>query len=469
MKQEPMIWIVDDDASMRWVLDKALTSAGWKTQVFDNAGGVLTAIEPVQPNAIITDIRMPGASGLDLARILVEKFPTLPVIVMTAHTDMDNALAAYREGAFEYLPKPFDLVDAVALVRRALEKQTAASAAQPVESTAQSPTLIGEAQAMQVVFRVIGRLADSHINVLICGESGTGKELVARAIYANSPRSEAPFIAINSAAIPAELLESELFGHEKGAFTDAHARRAGRFEQAEGGTLFLDEIGDMPVGLQARLLRVLSDGTFYRVGGHEELQADVRVIAATNQDLESRVRDKRFREDLYHRLNVMVVTLPPLRDRREDIQGLARRFLDQAARELAVEPKQLDRQALAMLVHQPWPGNVRQLENLCRQLTVMAPGQVISVTDLPVGMAAERDADAGPSASGWQLLLEETVQHKLTLGQNAILAEVGPQFERVLLRTALAFTRGRKQEAARRLGWGRNTLTRKLKELDIEG
>ena len=468
MKQKPMIWIVDDDASMRWVLDKALTGAGWKTQVFENAGDVLTAIESVQPDAIITDIRMPGASGLDLTRILVEKFPTLPVIVMTAHTDMDNALAAYREGAFEYLPKPFDLDDAVALVRRALEKQTAASPAQPVESTAQPHTLIGEAQAMQAVFRMIGRLAGSHINVLICGESGTGKELVARAIYANSPRSEAPFIAINSAAIPAELLESELFGHEKGAFTDAHARRAGRFEQAQGGTLFLDEIGDMPVGLQARLLRVLSDGTFYRVGGHEELQADVRVIAATNQDLESRVRDKRFREDLYHRLNVMAVTLPPLRDRREDIQGLARRFLDQAARELAVEPKQLDRQALAMLVRQSWPGNVRQLENLCRQLTVLAPGQVISVTDLPAGMAAELDADAGPSASGWQLLLEETVQHKLTLGQNAILAEVGPQFERVLLRTALAFTRGRKQEAARRLGWGRNTLTRKLKELEID-
>ena len=469
MKQKPMIWIVDDDASMRWVLDKALTSASWRTQFFENAGDVLTAIESGHPDAIITDIRMPGASGLDLVRILVEKFPTLPVIVMTAYTDMDNALAAYREGAFEYLPKPFDLDDAVALVRQALEKKGTPGSLPPAESAVPPHNLIGKAESMQTVFRVIGRLAGSHINVLICGESGTGKELVARAIYANSPRSGAPFVAINTAAISAELLESELFGHEKGAFTDAHARREGRFEQARGGTLFLDEIGDMPVDLQARLLRVLSDGTFYRVGGHEELRANVRVIAATNQDLESQVRDGRVREDLYHRLNVMTVTLPPLRDRYEDIETLAQALLSQAAQELSVEPKQLDRQALAMLRGRPWRGNVRELENLCRQLTVMAPGRVISLVDLPAGLKANSSVGGGPAELGWESLLEASVRQKLKLGENAILSEVGPRFERVLLRTALAFTGGRKQEAARRLGWGRNTLTRKLKELEIDG
>ena len=469
MNQEPTIWIADDDASMRWVLEKALTGAGWRTAVFDNAQDVLAAIESANPDAVITDIRMPGASGLDLVGILVERFPGLPVIVMTAYTDMDNALAAYREGAFEYLPKPFDLDDAVALVGQALEKKRAPDAVPPAKPAVRPHNLIGEAQAMQAVFRVIGRLAGSHINVLICGESGTGKELVAGAIYANSPRSGAPFVAINTAAISAELLESELFGHEKGAFTDAHARREGRFEQAHGGTLFLDEIGDMPVALQARLLRVLSDGTFYRVGGHEELRANVRVIAATNQDLESRVRDGRFREDLYHRLNVMTVTLPPLRDRSEDIEVLAREFLAQAAHELAVEPKQFDNQALGMLVGRPWPGNVRELENLCRQLTVMAPGRVITVADLPAGLNANSSADGSPSTPGWESLLEASVQHKLALGENAILSEVGPQFERVLLRTALVFTGGRKQEAARRLGWGRNTLTRKLRELEIDG
>jgi two-component system nitrogen regulation response regulator GlnG len=467
MNKRTRVWVVDDDASIRWVLDKALGSAGFAATVFDNADDVLARVRRTPPDVIITDIRMPGTSGLDLLKALGEQLPQLPVIVMTAHSDLDSAVSAYRGGAFEYLPKPFDLEEAVALVGRALQKKTAQSVDQSADS-AQPAGMIGEAPAMQEVFRVIGRLSKSHMNVLISGESGTGKELAARAIYRNSPRAEQPLVAINTAAIPAELLESELFGHEKGAFTGAQEQRQGRFEQADHGTLFLDEIGAMPFELQTRLLRVLADNTFYRVGGHKQLAVDVRVIAATNQDLEGRVRDQRFREDLYHRLNVIAIRLPALRERREDVPALAKTFLTRAAGELEVESKQLDEAALAMLVACDWPGNVRQLENLCRRLTVMAPGRIITTTDLPTEVRGQGAAVTGTVANDWQQLLVQAVTTRLERGQHDILAEVGPQFERTLLRTALSFTGGRKQEAARWLGWGRNTLTRKLKELGID-
>ncbi|MBT4806831.1 MAG: nitrogen regulation protein NR(I), partial [Acidiferrobacteraceae bacterium] len=380
MRPAPVVWVVDDDASIRWVLEKALTSAGFAPTVFDNADNVLGRALRRAPDVLITDIRMPGTSGLDLLKALGDELPDLPVIVMTAHSDLDSAVSAYRGGAFEYLPKPFDLEEAVALVGRALQKK--ADQEIPKAPVAPSGDMIGEAPAMQAVFRMIGRLAGSAMNVLISGESGTGKELVARAIYRNSPRAERSFVAINTAAIPADLLESELFGHEKGSFTGAERQRQGRFEQAAGGTLFLDEIGDMPLDLQTRLLRVLSNGTFFRVGGHEEIAADVRVIAATNQELEGRVREGRFREDLYHRLNVIGIHLPALRERREDIPALVRVFLDQAAHELQVDSKQMDEAVMTVLCEAPWSGNVRELENLCRLLTVVAPGRTVTLTDL---------------------------------------------------------------------------------------
>ncbi|HJP07220.1 MAG: nitrogen regulation protein NR(I) [Acidiferrobacteraceae bacterium] len=464
MSTTPTVWVVDDDASIRWVLEKALTSAGFAPTLFDNADDVLSRARLGPPDVIVSDIRMPGTSGLELLKALSDELPDLPVIVMTAHSDLDSAVSAYRGGAFEYLPKPFDLEEAVALIGRALEKRAGQDV--PLPSQPPGSDMIGEAPAMQAVFRMIGRLAGSHMNVLVCGESGTGKELVARAIYRNSPRADQPFVAINTAAIPAELLESELFGHEKGAFTGAQGQRQGRFEQAARGTLFLDEIGDMPLELQTRLLRVLSDGTFFRVGGHEEIAADVRVIAATNQELEQRVQDGRFREDLYHRLNVIGIQLPPLRERREDIPALAQAFLDQAANELHVEPKRLEATVMDKLCRAPWSGNVRELENLCRRLMVVAPGRMVTSADLPTGFGAKMGSDDSPET--WQQLLGHAVADRLSSGQKNILSEIGPDFERVLLQTALSFTGGRKQEAARWLGWGRNTLTRKLKELGMD-
>ena len=464
MSQGSSVWVVDDDASIRWVLEKALSNAGFVVTLFDNADDVLKRVRREQPDVIVTDIRMPGTSGLELLEVLGSDAPDLPVIVMTAHSDLDSAVSAYQGGAFEYLPKPFDLEEAVALVTRALQKKALEDTQSKV--TKRDSEIIGEAPAMQTVFRVIGRLSGSQMNVLISGESGTGKELVARAIYRNSLRSAKPFVAINTAAIPAELLESELFGHEKGAFTGAQEQRRGRFEQASGGTLFLDEIGDMPLELQTRLLRVLSDGTFFRVGGHQELTADVRVVAATNQDLGRRVAEGRFREDLFHRLNVIGITLPPLRERLEDIPALADVFLHKAATELEVEPKRLDSNALQVLCEATWPGNVRELENLCRRLTVLAPGATITSVDLPSDVSAR--SAATESSQNWQRLLEEAAAERFARGQKDILSELGPDFERVLLRTALGFTGGRKQEAARWIGWGRNTLTRKLKELDVD-
>ena len=464
MSQGSSVWVVDDDASIRWVLEKALSNAGFAVTLFDNADDVLKRVRREQPDVIVTDIRMPGTSGLELLEVLGSDAPDLPVIVMTAHSDLDSAVSAYQGGAFEYLPKPFDLEEAVALVGRALQKKALEDTQSKV--TKRDSEIIGEAPAMQTVFRVIGRLSGSQMNVLISGESGTGKELVARAIYRNSLRSAKPFVAINTAAIPAELLESELFGHEKGAFTGAQEQRRGRFEQASGGTLFLDEIGDMPLELQTRLLRVLSDGTFFRVGGHQELTADVRVVAATNQDLGRRVAEGRFREDLFHRLNVIGITLPPLRERLEDIPALADVFLHKAATELEVEPKRLDSNALQVLCEATWPGNVRELENLCRRLTVLAPGATITSVDLPADVSTQ--SVATDSSQNWQRLLEEAAAERFARGQKDILSELGPDFERVLLRTALGFTGGRKQEAARWIGWGRNTLTRKLKELDVD-
>ena len=464
MSQGSSVWVVDDDASIRWVLEKALSNAGFAVTLFDNADDVLKRVRREQPDVIVTDIRMPGTSGLELLEVLGSDAPDLPVIVMTAHSDLDSAVSAYQGGAFEYLPKPFDLEEAVALVGQALQKKALEDTQSKV--TKRDSEIIGEAPAMQTVFRVIGRLSGSQMNVLISGESGTGKELVARAIYRNSLRSAKPFVAINTAAIPAELLESELFGHEKGAFTGAQEQRRGRFEQASGGTLFLDEIGDMPLELQTRLLRVLSDGTFFRVGGHQELTADVRVVAATNQDLGRRVAEGRFREDLFHRLNVIGITLPPLRERLEDIPALADVFLHKAATELEVEPKRLDSNALQVLCEATWPGNVRELENLCRRLTVLAPGATITSVDLPADVSTQ--SMATESSQNWQRLLEEAAAERFARGQKGILSELGPDFERVLLRTALGFTGGRKQEAARWIGWGRNTLTRKLKELDVD-
>ena len=464
MSQGSSVWVVDDDASIRWVLEKALSNAGFAATLFDNADDVLKRVRREQPDVIITDIRMPGTSGLEMLEVLGSDAPDLPVIVMTAHSDLDSAVSAYQGGAFEYLPKPFDLEEAVALVGRALQKKALEDTEPKVAK--RDSEIIGEAPAMQTVFRVIGRLSGSQMNVLISGESGTGKELVARAIYRNSLRSAKPFVAINTAAIPAELLESELFGHEKGAFTGAQEQRRGRFEQASGGTLFLDEIGDMPLELQTRLLRVLSDGTFFRVGGHQELTADVRVVAATNQDLGRRVAEGRFREDLFHRLNVIGITLPPLRERREDIPALAEVFLHKAATELEVEPKRLDSSAVQVLCEATWPGNVRELENLCRRLTVLAPGATITTVDLPSDFSTQSVATG--SSQNWQRLLEEAAAERFARGQKDVLSELGPDFERVLLRTALGFTGGRKQEAARWIGWGRNTLTRKLKELDVD-
>ena len=464
MSQGSSVWVVDDDASIRWVLEKALSNAGFAATLFDNADDVLKRVRREQPDVIITDIRMPGTSGLEMLEVLGSDAPDLPVIVMTAHSDLDSAVSAYQGGAFEYLPKPFDLEEAVALVGRALQKKALEDTGPKVAK--RDSEIIGEAPAMQTVFRVIGRLSGSQMNVLISGESGTGKELVARAIYRNSPRSAKPFVAINTAAIPAELLESELFGHEKGAFTGAQEQRRGRFEQASGGTLFLDEIGDMPLELQTRLLRVLSDGTFFRVGGHKELTADVRVVAATNQDLGRRVAEGRFREDLFHRLNVIGITLPPLRERREDIPALVEAFLHKAATELEVEPKRLDSSALQVLCEALWPGNVRELENLCRRLTVLAPGATVTTLDLPSDVSTQ--SVAPESSQNWQRLLQEAAAERFARGQKDVLSELGPDFERVLLRTALGFTGGRKQEAARWIGWGRNTLTRKLKELDVD-
>ncbi len=510
------IWIVDDDESIRWVLEKALARENLATRSFANVKDAVDALQSGTPQVLVSDIRMPGESGLELLQIVKARYPGLPVIVMTAFSDLDSTVAAFQGGAFEYLAKPFDLDKAVELIRRALDESLRESGGEA--AAADNPEILGSAAAMQDVFRAIGRLSQSNVTVLITGESGSGKELVARALHKHSPRASQPFIALNTAAIPKDLLESELFGHERGAFTGAQAMRRGRFEQAEGGTLFLDEIGDMPFDLQTRLLRVLSDGHFYRVGGHQSLKANVRVIAATHQNLEQRVRDGLFREDLYHRLNVIRLRLPSLRERREDIPVLARHFLAQSARQLGVEAKRLSDQAMHFLSALDLPGNVRQLENLCNWITVMAPGQTVEIKDLPpeliegsgaaltmgstvtsampvpspvahatmpsatayggehsAALAVPREAaapvmvGAPQERSNWVTMLEAEAAQMLSAGKPEVMDALGRLFESALIKTALKHTHGRKNDAAIRLGIGRNTITRKIQELGIEG
>ena len=516
------IWLVDDDQSIRFVLEKALLREGLPTRSFTNPREVLAALaiatDEDGPQILVSDIRMPGGSGLDLLESVKEKLPGLPVIIMTAFSDLDSAVSAFQGGAFEYLPKPFDLPKAIELIRRAVEESQREEVAE--ERMGDTPEMLGQAPAMQDVFRAIGRLSQSQVTVMITGESGSGKELVARALHKHSPRANGPFIAINTAAIPKDLLESELFGHERGAFTGAQTMRRGRFEQADGGTLFLDEIGDMPFDLQTRLLRVLSDGHFYRVGGHNAVKANVRVIAATHQDLEQRVKDGAFREDLFHRLNVIRLRLPALRERREDVFMLTRHFMQQSAKQLGVEPKRIADQALQQLSYFNFPGNVRQLENICHWLTVMAPSQVVEAKDLPpevLGAAAEQarapgaaeqgsalgvTAEAMPAsaadqhapstnfaaaypvsglsvtsaqaigstlASGnWESGLEAEALALLVSGQTDVWDVLTRRFESKLIQTALVNTRGRRIEAAQKLGIGRNTITRKIQELGLE-
>ena len=457
------VWIVDDDRSIRWVFEKALTREGIAFKAFASAQEAIDELEVASPQVLVSDIRMPGPSGLDLLQLVKKRHPALPVIIMTAYSDLESAVAAFQGGAFEYLPKPFDVDQAVELIRRALEESMREE--QAAESVTAAPDMLGQAPAMQEVFRAIGRLAQSSATVLITGESGTGKELVARALHRHSPRASNPFVAINTAAMPKDLLESELFGHERGAFTGAQAMRRGRFEQAEGGTLFLDEIGDMPAELQTRLLRVLSDGTFYRVGGHQPLRANVRVIAATHQDLEARAREGLFREDLFHRLNVIRLRLPSLRERRGDIPLLARHFLVKSAVETGMEPKRLSDAAMSELVAQDFPGNVRQLENLCHWLTVMAATQVIEIADLPPDL---RGQGARKTAPDWVEALGHEVESQLARGDSSIMNQLSRDFEKTLISKALTRTGGRRIEAANILGMGRNTITRKISELGLE-
>ena len=481
------VWIVDDDRSIRWVLEKALARESIPCKVFGAAQEVLSELEVDSPQVLVSDIRMPGSNGLDLLRKVKSRHPALPVIIMTAFSDLESAVSAFQGGAFEYLPKPFDVDKAVELIRRAVDESLRESAAD--DAPIELPEILGQAPAMQEVFRAIGRLSQSNVTVLITGESGSGKEVVARALHKHSARKGGPFIALNMAAIPRDLLESELFGHERGAFTGAQAMRRGRFEQAEGGTLFLDEIGDMPAELQTRLLRVLSDGFYYRVGGHQPIKADVRVIAATHQNLEERVRQGLFREDLYHRLNVIRLRLPPLRERPEDIPLLTRHFLAKSARELGVEPKRLSPEALKFIQGLAFPGNVRQIENLCHWLTVLAPAQVVKVEDLPLEIRTEAAPSPAPtlaaaaapapvavaapvmataSAADWLALLVDEVSRRLAAGEREVMDELGRQFEAAVIRTALRHTHGRRIEAASKLGVGRNTITRKIQELGLE-
>ena len=492
------VWIVDDDQSIRWVLEKALAKQQMPCRVFEDASEVMTALETDTPQVLVSDIRMPGESGLALLEKIKHRCPQVPVIVMTAYSDLDSAVSAFQGGAFEYLPKPFDVDAAVALIRRAVQESEAPGAVNAHEQEAM-PEMLGQAPVMQDVFRAIGRLSQSSATVLLTGESGTGKELVASALHRHSPRAKMPFVALNTAAIPRDLLESELFGHERGSFTGAQATRRGRFEQAEGGTLFLDEIGDMPLDLQTRLLRVLSDGHYYRVGGHQPLKANVRVIAATHQNLEARVQAGQFREDLFHRLNVIRLKLPPLRERQEDIPILARHFLQKSAQDLKVEPKQLSAGAMQILVRLPFPGNVRQLENLCHWMTVMAPSQVVQADDLPAelralagvetlsqpdmpmsvagtnGVAAVSQnvlSDRNSVVPSWQELLRQEVAKALSekrpTASDGRMGQWSREFETAVLGITLQHTRGRRMEAAQLLGIGRNTMTRKIAELRLE-
>jgi two-component system nitrogen regulation response regulator GlnG len=465
------VWIVDDDNSIRWVLEKALSQEGFEVESFASANMMLQRLDYDEPDTIISDIKMPEMDGIELLDKLQVSHPNLPVIIMTAHSDLDSAVNAYQQGAFEYLPKPFDIEEAIALAKRAVEHSKKRSSKK--KNSVQGPVseIIGEAPAMQEVFRAIGRLSRSSVSVLINGQSGTGKELVAHALHRHSPRKENTFVALNMAAIPKELIESELFGHEKGAFTGAASTRKGRFEQANNGTLFLDEIGDMPLDIQTRLLRVLADGQFYRVGGHEPVSVDVRIVAATHQNLESLVEQGKFREDLFHRLNVIRIHIPALKDRKEDIPQLCEHFLIQAAKELSVESKQLSKTAADFLSHYAWPGNVRQLENTCRWLTVMASGKDILIDDLPPEILDkpiyQKSSQMQEANGNWVSSFEVWLDDQLSQGKSDVIKEAQANFERALIEISLRHTKGHKQEAAKRIGWGRNTITRKMQELDM--
>ena len=467
MPKHAKVWVADDDSSIRWVLERALTQAGITNESFADADALLGQIGAGRPDVIISDIRMPGTNGLELLARISENYPDLPVIITTAHSDLDSAVASYQKGAFEYLPKPFDIDEMIAVTERALAHAREKRGNAPPPEELPQTEIIGEAPAMQEVFRAIGRLAQSNITVLINGESGTGKELVARALHRHSPRANAPFIALNMAAIPKDLMESELFGHEKGAFTGANSKREGRFEQADGGTLFLDEIGDMPADTQTRLLRVLADGEFYRVGGHVPVKVDVRIIAATHQNLESLVQRGAFREDLFHRLNVIRIHIPKLAERREDIPTLMKYFFQQAAKELGGETKILLPEAETFLVSLDWPGNVRQLENCCRWITVMASGREVHLSDLPPELGSGSMRPEPDAQSDWPELLFRWARNELLQGKQQILQDAIPAFERVMIQVALQHSQGRKRDAADLLGWGRNTLTRKMKDLEL--
>jgi two-component system nitrogen regulation response regulator GlnG len=466
MNEKQKVWIVDDDKSIRWVLEKALQKTDVDIQSFSSPDEVLKKIVNEEPDVIISDIRMPGMDGITLLEQIKQHSPDIPVIIMTAYSDLDRAVSAFQGGAYEYLSKPFDVDEVVSLVKRAITHRQSNSPAPVAEVVEENTSIIGSAPAMQEVFKAIGRLSNSHYTVLITGESGTGKELVASALHMHSPRSNHPFIAINTAAIPKDLLESELFGHEKGAFTGASGQRIGRFEQANNGTLFLDEIGDMPADLQTRLLRILAEGEFYRVGGHVPIKVNVRVIAATHQNLEQLVKEGKFREDLLHRLNVIRVHVPPLRERRTDIVELTKHFLKSAAVELGEEVKQLVPETEDYLTQLSWPGNVRQLENFCRWATVMASGGEIHIDDLPPEL--RQDTDIIEVSDEWESTLRKWAESSLSQGDTELLRNAVPRFETILIEEALKKTGGRRQDAAKLLGWGRNTLTRKIKQLELE-
>ena len=454
------IWVVDDDESIRWVLERGLSENGIQVETFDSANKVIKKLETENPSLILTDIKMPGKSGIDLLDEVKELRPEIPIIIMTAHSDLESAVESYEHGAWEYLPKPFDIEEAVSMVQRATAKDST-----EIEDTNESEAeIIGEAPAMQEVFRAIGKLSNSNSTVLLMGQSGTGKELVAKALFQHSPRKDNAFIALNMADIPKDLLEAELFGHEKGAFTGADEKRLGRFEQANNGTLFLDEIGDMPLETQTRLLRVLSNGEFYRVGGREPIKVDVRIITATHQNLEELVKSGDFREDLFHRLNVIKLLLPKLNERKEDIPELAKHFFTKSSEELKEEKKFLSEEVEHYFKTLSWPGNVRQLENACRWLTVMSPSKEVKLEDLPDELKLENAEEE----NNWKLVLRSWSENYLENGNKNLLEEVGPEFERTLINVALNKTKGKKKEAAELLGWGRNTLSRKIKELGIE-
>ena len=454
------IWIVDDDESIRWVLERGLSEKGMDVKTFDSASKVIKKLETENPQLILTDIKMPGKSGIDLLDEVKELRPEIPIIIMTAHSDLESAVESYEHGAWEYLPKPFDIEEAVSMVQRA----TSVEGKEKEEISDSKAEIVGEAPAMQEVFRAIGKLSNSNSTVLLMGQSGTGKELVAKALYEHSPRKGDAFIALNMADIPKELLEAELFGHEKGAFTGADEKRIGRFEQANGGTLFLDEIGDMPLETQTRLLRVLSNGEFYRVGGREPINVDVRIITATHQNLEELVKQGIFREDLFHRLNVIKLLLPQLNERKEDIPALVKHFFQKSSEELKEEKKYLSEEVENYFKTLSWPGNVRQLENICRWLTVMSPSKEVRLEDLPEELKLENTEEE----NNWKKVLRAWSENYLANGQTNLLEEVGPEFERTLINVALNKTKGKKKEAASLLGWGRNTLSRKIKELGLE-